>query len=171
MRSLLLSAGLLTASLYATAPLRALKAFYITSAAMAPTLQRNERILVDRQAYAKQPPQRGDIVFFYPPYNAVSPNAQNAPFVSRVVGLPGEKIEVKGGKVFIDGTALTENYTTHPPDYVLEATAIPEGQYFTLSDNRSSAYDSHAWGTVPEDHMIGKITWRYWPLNHWGTVN
>ena len=91
--------------------------------------------------------QRGDIVVF------VSPDNSGNTLLKRVVGLPGETIEIKDGQVLINGTVLTETYTAEPLTYTVESTVIPEKNYYMLGDNRNHSSDSHNFGPVPADNV------------------
>jgi len=90
------------------------------------------------------------------------------PFIKRVIGLPGETVEIKDGKVFIDGIPLDEEeYIMAPPNNPMPATEIPENEYFVLGDNRNSSNDSHNGWTVPRDNIIGRAWFIYWPPSKW----
>ena len=92
------------------------------------------------------------------------------PFVKRVIGLPGETVEVKDGLVFIDGVALDEPYVREAPRYATAEKVIPDGEYYVLGDNRNSANDSHNGWTVPEENVIGKARVTYWPPSRWNVI-
>jgi signal peptidase I len=131
--------------------------------AMGPTLPNGSYILTDRLAYQKNEPQRGDIVLFSLPLDS----AQD--LIKRVVGLPGESIEVKEGIVTINGTPLDEPYIAAQPLYN-GTWVVPEGQYFVLGDNRNDSRDSHQWGFLPREYIIAKAVWIYYPLAHFGKI-
>lgn len=139
------------------------EARYIPSGAMIPTLQINDKVLVDKHSYQTQPPQRGDIVLFHPTPTLVAQNFKD-PFIKRVIGLPGETIQVKSNKVYINGKALSENYLAEPPDYEYGPVTIPNNAYFVLGDNRNNSYDSHYWGFVPRANIFGKAIGIYCPV-------
>lgn len=135
---------------------------YIPSESMKPTLQKDDRILVDRLAYQGQGPQRGDLIIFNPTESLQAQNFKDA-FVKRVIGLPGETVAVKGGKVLINNQPIQEQYIAEPPEYQWGPARVPDNAYFVLGDNRNNAYDSHYWGYVSRDLIIGKVTRIYWP--------
>jgi signal peptidase I len=128
---------------------------YMPSGSMLPSIQINDRFLIDKAVYRSQPPQRGDIITFQPTDVLRQQNFKDL-FLKRVIGLPGEKIEVKNGFVYISGKRLQENYLEEPPNYQFGPVVIPIDQYFVLGDNRNNSYDSHYWGFVPRSLIIGK---------------
>lgn len=142
---------------------------YIASEAMIPTLQVGDRLLVDKVEYRSKPPQRRDIIVFNPTEALKQQNFKDA-FIERIIGLPGESLEVKTGKVYINGQPLQEDYIAEPPEYQHDLVKIPPDAYFVLGDNRNNSYDSHYWGFVPRDHIIGKATKIFWPPKRGGTV-
>ncbi len=140
---------------------------------MEPTLERNQRLVVvlNRVAYLFQKPQRGDIIIFDPPFES------EKPYVKRIIGLPGESVEIRGGKVYIykdsQTLILDEPYIKEPISYVFPKYSVLEGQYFVLGDNRNVSADSHTgngW-SVPRQNIIGKVWLSIWPVNRWGTVH
>ncbi|OUC15672.1 MAG: signal peptidase I [Alkalinema sp. CACIAM 70d] len=145
------------------------EARYIPSGSMLPTLQINDRLIVDKVSYKFNSPQRGDIVVFNPTQALEQQNFHDA-FIKRVIGLPGDKVEVKGGRVYINDQALRENYIQEDPQYELPPTIVPEGQYLVLGDNRNNSYDSHYWGFVPKEKIIGRAVVRFWPPNRVGEI-
>jgi signal peptidase I len=143
---------------------------YIPTGSMLPTLQINDRLLIDKLSYRFNSPQRGDIIVFSPPDNLSTSQFQD-PFIKRVIGLPGETVEVKSGRVFINGQPLSENYLEEKPNYHFEAAKVPENSYLVLGDNRNNSYDSHFWGFVPREKIIGRAIVRFWPLGRVGSIN
>jgi signal peptidase I len=150
---------------------------YIPSGSMLPTLQINDRLMVDKISYRFSNPARGDMVVFAPP--AVLNVKDN--FIKRVIGLPGDRVEVKAGKVYINGKILTEKYVAEAPNYTWTKTessdadftpnrVVPEGQYLVLGDNRNNSLDSHYWGFVAKDKIVGKAIVRYWPISRTGGI-
>ena len=131
---------------------------------MNPTLQNGEYILVNKLAYKTGKPQRGDIVVFMFPMNL------EEDLIKRVIGLPGESVSVKDGVVSINGTPLIEPYINAAPFYNGEW-QVPEGQLFVLGDNRNDSRDSHQWGLLPIENVIGKAVLIYWPPEVWQVIN
>jgi signal peptidase I len=128
---------------------------------MNPTLQNGEYILVNRLAYKTGEPDRGDIIVF-------SQDGQD--LIKRVIGLPGETVNISGGIVTINGQELQEPYIAQDPLYVGEW-SVPEGYLFVLGDNRNDSRDSHQWGLLPVENIIGKSVLIYWPPPEWKIIN
>lgn len=146
------------------------EARYIPSGSMEPTLQINDRLIIDKISYNFRQPQRGDIVVFSPTEALKQQNFKDA-FIKRVIGLPGETVEVKGGRVYVNDQALREQYIEEEPEYSYGPVTVPEDNYLVLGDNRNNSYDSHYWGFVPRDNIIGRAIVRFWPLNRVGEVD
>jgi len=121
----------------------------VEQSSMFPTLAEGQRIFINKLV---KEPDRGDIVVFKNPNNAV-----NTPLIKRVIGLPGEEVEVRSGVVYINGSPLNETYIDKMPHYDLPKSIIPGGEYFVLGDNRNSSRDSHSGWTVPQDNILGKV--------------
>ncbi len=145
------------------------EARYIPSGSMLPTLQINDRLIVDKVSYRFESPQRGDVVVFNPTDELLRQNFKDA-FIKRVIGLPGETIEVLNGRVYVNGKALNEDYVADRPDYQWGPQTVPQGSYLVLGDNRNQSYDSHYWGFVPREKIIGRAVVRFWPLDRIGTI-
>ena len=145
------------------------EARYIPSGSMLPTLQINDRLIVDKLGYHFKSPERGDVVVFSPTDTLEKQNFHDA-FIKRVIGLPGDKVEVKGGRVFINDQALRENYIAEDPQYQYGPVTVPQDAYLVLGDNRNNSYDSHYWGFVPRDRIIGQAIVRFWPMNRLGEI-
>ncbi|XTZ10179.1 MAG: signal peptidase I [cyanobacterium endosymbiont of Rhopalodia yunnanensis] len=146
------------------------EARYIPSSSMEPTLQVNDRLIIEKVSYHFQEPKRGDVVVFNPTKALQEKDFRDA-FIKRVIGLPGETIEVKTGKVYVDGQVIKEKYISEDPNYDYGPVTVPEKQYLVLGDNRNNSYDSHYWGHVPKEKIIGKAFVRFWPFNRLGILN
>ena len=160
------------------------QAFFIPSASMVPTLKVGDRVLVNKFVYDFGETQRGDIIVFEDPHptgGEVQRNPLQAlwhwlteglgfstgaeqDFIKRVVGLPGETIEMRKGKVFIDGQPIEEPYLVRPGNGDYEPKAIPEGHVFVMGDNRPNSSDSRSiLGFIPEEKIVGKAFVLLWP--------
>lgn len=131
---------------------------------MDPTLADSQYLVVNKLIYRLQDPQRGDIIVLHD----TKDDARK--LIKRVIGLPGETIEIRAGQVLVDGQALNEPYIARPAGYSQPATEIPAGQYYVLGDNRNNSSDSHNWGTLPEGKIVGKAWLSYWPVSRWGII-
>jgi signal peptidase I len=141
------------------------QSYTVVMSSMEPNFQQGECIMVNKVCYHSSGPQRGQVIIFNPPFDS------EYPFIKRVIGLPGETVEIKDGNVFINGTALEEDeYIMAPPSYTMSAKEIPENEYFVLGDNRNNSNDSHTGWTVPRDNIIGKAWFIYWPPSSWGVI-
>jgi signal peptidase I len=131
---------------------------------MNPTLQNGEYILVNRLAYKTGEPNRGDIIVFSFPAD------EGQDLIKRVIGLPGETIKIGDGMVTINDQELQEPYIAQDPLYFGEWT-VPDGYLFVLGDNRNDSRDSHQWGLLPLENVIGKSVLIYWPPPEWKIIN
>ena len=138
--------------------------FQVRGSSMNPTLQDGQYLVVSKLAYWLYPPERGDIIVFRPPNNL------SEDYIKRIVGLPGEQVEIRGGEIWIDGGLLEEPYIANPASYS-SAWNLREEEYFVLGDNRSNSNDSHTWGKLPRENIVGKVWLSYWPPEAWGTVD
>lgn len=153
------------------------EARYIPSGAMEPTLKVGDRILINKTAYLATTPQRGDIVTFVAPEAAVSvclaganSGSTNTVFIKRIVGLPGEQVEIRNQQVLINGQPIEEPYILAKPDYQYGPKTVLANSYFVLGDSRNNSCDSHYWGFVPKANITGKATWRYLPPDRAGQI-
>ncbi|MFE4105930.1 signal peptidase I [Almyronema epifaneia] len=142
---------------------------FIPSDSMVPTLLVGDHLIVEKLSYHLHLPQHGDVVVFKAPPALLEQNLRDD-LIKRVIGLPGDVVEVRAGKVFVNGNVLEEPYLKDLPNYGIGPIAVPNGQYFVLGDNRNHSYDSHYWGFVPAGNIIGHAVWCYYPLTHWGKV-
>ncbi|MGI6451871.1 MAG: signal peptidase I [Syntrophomonadaceae bacterium] len=135
----------------------------IPTGSMLPTIREQDRVMVNKFIYYFKEIQRGDVVVFDPPEALKS----EIDYIKRVIGLPGETVEIKEGKVFIDGRALEEPYLNEGLSYEYGPVVVPEDSLFVLGDNRNSSYDSHRWNAwLTQDRVKGKAFLIYWPINH-----
>ena len=163
---------------------------WIPSGSMEPTLQVKDRIFVERVTRFYATPKRGDVMIFYPPFVELDNTfagvfkrlsgffCKDIAYIKRVIGLPGEKIEIKhypDGRsfVYINDRRLDEEYIMSEYDYhkcnenmFCGPFIIPEGEYFMMGDNRGNSQDSRFWGTLPQERFIGRAVFTFWPLNH-----
>jgi signal peptidase I len=128
---------------------------------MLPTLNTGEFVIVNKLAYKVGNPKYGDIIVFH------FPRDPEQEYIKRVIGLPGDQIVISQKQVQVNGTVLEEPYITDPPLYEADWT-IPDNSLFVLGDNRNNSSDSHNWGPVPMDYVVGKALFIYWPLDKWG---
>ena len=144
---------------------------FIPSNSMDPTLHIGDRLIVDKISYRWDSPSRGDIVVFVPPPQLTEYGyGKGQAFIKRIIGEPGHTVQVTHGQVFLDGSPLAESYTLEPPNYDMLPVAIPEGYLFVMGDNRNDSNDSHVWGVLPQENIIGRAWFRFWPLDRLGNV-
>jgi signal peptidase I len=144
---------------------------FIPSDSMLPTLQVGDRLVVEKVSYRFRTPATGEIIVFDPPQQLqIQGYDKDQAFIKRVIGTPGQTIQIQRGKVYLNGTALEENYIAEPPAYNMEAVRVPEDQLFVMGDNRNNSNDSHVWGFLPKQNIIGHACFRFWPLSRLGRV-
>lgn len=172
--------------------------FKVDGRSMMPTFENGEMLLVNRNAYRSLDawdfvdwipgvdernttpildfgePVRGDVIVFTPPEPG-----EDKPYIKRVIGLPGDEIQVRDNNVYVNGVQLDEEYvdgkySTCPTgwEYCGDATVtVPDGSVYVMGDNRTNSEDSRFFGVVPEENIIGKAWIVYWPTDSWGTVD
>jgi signal peptidase I len=136
---------------------------FIPSGSMEPTLQIGDRILVDKISQNWQELQRGDILIFYPPASPAIDDNTKA-YIKRLIGIEGDRIAIQNGKVYRNGAALNETYIAEVPNYRMRELIVPQGYYWMMGDNRNHSNDSHIWGFLPKENVIGKATIRFFPF-------
>jgi signal peptidase I len=142
-----------------------IQSYSVIMFSMQPNFYHGDSIMVNKVTYRFSDPQRGQVIIFNPPFD--SPH----PFIKRVIGLPGDIVEIRDGKVFINGTPLDEDrYIKERSNYTMPATQVPANEYFVLGDNRNNSNDSRGGWTVPRDNIIGKAWFVYWPPGRWEVV-
>jgi signal peptidase I len=163
---------------------------YIPTSSMEPTLQINDRLIIDKVTYRFRLPERGEIVVFYPPASPVIADSANKVYIKRLIAIPGDRVSIDNGKVFVNGNALQEPYIAEPPNYQLPVRdpqdpnacqncfvpnlinpgsqpsfTVPPNSYWVMGDNRNNSLDSHAWGFLPAENLVGRAVFRYWPID------
>ena len=143
----------------------------IPSESMYPTLHTGDRLVVEKVSYRFHPPETGDIVVFQtPPELQRRGYDKNQAFIKRIIGRPGEVISVANGKVYLNGQPLQEDYIAEPPNQPFPTVKIPEDEFFVMGDNRNDSNDSRYWGFLPQQNLIGRATFRFWPLDRIGLI-
>ena len=163
------------------------QAFWIPSSSMEETLQVNDRVLVNKLAYQFGDLGRGQVIVFDDPRGldregesfvgavvrnvaeSIGLSTPRSEFIKRVVGLPGETVEIKDGVVLIDGIPLDEPYVTDGPSLAdFAAVTVPPAHIFVMGDNRSASQDSRFFGPIPQDDVVGRAFVIIWPPSRWG---
>ena len=138
----------------------------VEGTSMVPLLSDQERIFVNKFVYRFEPIQRGDVVVFWYPLD------RSKSFIKRVVALPGELVEMRDGKLYVNGRLLSEQFV--PKEYLDSSSfgpyTIPDEQYFVMGDHRSSSNDSRVFGPVPREAIYGKAVFAYWPFDRFGVI-
>ena len=143
---------------------------------MYPSFEDKEYLMTDKISYRMGEPVRGDVVVFHAPAGAHCPTGTGCDFIKRVIGLPGDIVEVTNGKYYINNKELPEAYL--PEEFVTYSgsftgggpVVVPPNEYFVSGDNRSHSSDSRAFGFVPKGNIVGKVFFRYWPPGRVGTL-
>ena len=139
--------------------------FWIPSESMVPTIEVNDKVIVTNFSYWFEGPERGDVIVFRYPLDT------KKDYIKRCIGLPGETIEFRDSKLYVNGQMVQETYL--PEGLVFEdygPIEVPEGQYFMCGDNRNHSSDSRVWGFVEKRLIIGKAQVIYWPFDRWSTL-
>lgn len=131
---------------------------------MEPNLHDNQRLIIEKVSYYVHPPRRGDIIVLK------LPNHRSDALIKRVIGLPGETVEIRNGVVLINGEPLDEPYLNQSTYQGMPPRVVPEGEVFVLGDNRGFSNDSRSFGFVPFSDIVGRAWFRYWPLSEIGPV-
>jgi len=145
-----------------------IQAFYIPSGSMEPTLLVKDRLIVNKFLYKFRDPKRFDIVVFKYPYSREGEPRKD--YIKRIIGLPGETVEVKDGVVHIDGRRLSEDHAMNRDSGDFGPYVMPDDGYFMMGDNRPNSSDARYWRVhnLPRKFMIGPALFRFWPLNRLG---
>ena len=138
----------------------------VEGTSMAPLLADQERIFINKFVYRFESIARGDVVVFWYPLD------HSKSFIKRVIGLPGEMVEIREGQVYVNGSLLAEPYV--PPQYEdandFGPMRVPANQYFVMGDHRISSNDSRVFGPVGEQYIYGRAVFAYWPFEHFGVI-
>ncbi|MFN5195215.1 MAG: signal peptidase I [Cyanobacteriota bacterium] len=145
---------------------------WIPSGSMLPTLQLQDRILVEKlRARLHRALPLGSIVVFHPPAPLLAAGYDpGAALIKRVVARGGDRVAVRDGRLWRNGAPLDPDWSPVAIGYALEELTVPDGQLLVLGDNRNASLDSHLWGPLPADAVIGTAVWRYWPLSRFGPL-
>jgi signal peptidase I len=140
--------------------------YRIENHSMEPNFYEGQFVLVNKLAYRLGQPARGDVVVFHNPRNT------NEDYIKRIVGLPGDTVEVHDAAVYINGEQLTEDFPHNyiPPGEYMPPVTVGDGQLFVMGDNRPNSSDSRVFGPISQDLVVGKAWLRIWPLNKFGIV-
>ncbi len=136
--------------------------YRIDGSSMNPTLYDGQYLIINNVSYMLDTPQRGDVIVFRHPQNDLN-------LIKRVVGLPGDDVEIRDRQVFVNGVPLNEPYIEAPPAYN-GFWKVPENEFFVLGDNRNNSSDSHSWSFLPKENILGKAEVVYWPPQDWQLV-
>ena len=137
---------------------------------MLPNFEDRDYLVISKQAYSRTLPERGDVVVFET--ELVDENGNDKNLIKRVIGLPGEKVTVSDGKVYINGEQLDDSYTLEGYTNGMVEIVVPEGEVFCLGDNRLHSTDSRSYsvGCIPTDEIIGKVVFRLFPFSKFGLI-
>ena len=138
--------------------------FRIEGNSMEPNLHNGQYLIIEKLSYRFGTPQRGDVIVFHYPSNP------KRDFIKRIIGLPGETVEIHSGQIMIDGNSIDEAYLPNMGTYNWGPGVVGADEYFVLGDNRNNSSDSHSWGMLPRDLIIGKAWFTYWPVSAWGVI-
>jgi signal peptidase I len=141
-----------------------IQTFVVVMTSMEPSFHEGQRLVVNKAVYIFGDPQRGDVVIFK------APNDQHDDFIKRIIGIPGDTVEVKDGAVYVNGVKLDEPYIKSSPNYTMAKLEVPKDNYFVLGDNRNHSNDSHYGWLLPRENLIGKAWLSTWPPADWGLV-
>ena len=149
---------------------------WIPSGSMLPTLEIKERILIEKitpkinRVFGNES-KNNQIVVFNPPKALIDVGFEaNSALIKRVIGIPGDKLEVREGQLIRNGIKLKEPWIEEPINYEMDLIIVPKNSYWVLGDNRNNSLDSHLWGALPKEKLIGRAIFRYWPINKIGII-
>lgn len=133
----------------------------VPTTSMVPTIKPGDRLFVEKITHRFSGLERGEVIVFKPP----AQSGLKDDLIKRLIALPGDTVEIKDGKLFLNGEVQTEDYLAEPLKYNMPEITVPENKLFMLGDNRNRSYDSHEWGFVDIQNVKGKAFITYWPLN------
>lgn len=143
----------------------------IPSGSMLPTLQIGDKLFVDKIYFKMTELKRFDIITFMPPQGAQGGDVKlGTPWIKRLIGLPGDTIQVMDGKLYLNDKPLEEPYIKQKPTYSYGPVTVPDGMVFVMGDNRNNSNDSHFWGFLPMENIKGRAFYRYWPPDRIGPI-
>ena len=145
---------------------------WIPSGSMLPTLQLQDRILVEKvRPHLGRNFKPGTVVVFHPPAQLVEAGYDpSSALIKRVMAGPGDRVEILGGRLLRNGIPVDPDWGAEPMDYQFGPVVVPPGHLLVLGDNRNASLDSHVWGPLPRQEVIGTAFWRYWPLQRFGPI-
>lgn len=165
-------AFVISASVFVVVYLFLMQPHQVKGASMSPTFKDKEYLLTDKISYRRSDPSFGDVIVFKAPVN------ENFDFIKRVIATPGQTVMIKEGHVYINGTMLDEYYLsdtviTYAGQFLLEGESylVQPGEVMAFGDNREHSSDSRDWGPVPEQNIVGRVFFRYWPTDSIGVVS
>jgi signal peptidase I len=140
-----------------------LQPFTVEGQSMEPTFHNGEYILVDKVTYRLRSPERGDVVVF------VYPGDPSLDYIKRIIGVPGDHVTIRNHQVYVNSVPISEPYIAAEPDYAGGScnycdVRVPTGDFYVMGDNRNNSSDSHEWGLLPRQNIIGRAWLSYWPL-------
>ncbi|GHO93155.1 signal peptidase I [Reticulibacter mediterranei] len=135
------------------------QSYHVNDASMQPGLSADSYVMINKQAYLFRPPQRGDVIVFHLPTNT------NIDYIRRIIGLPGDTVQIDGTQIKVNNTVLREPYVSASATPIVNTWKVPPDQYFVLGDNRPSSEDSRYWGPIPKTYIVGKAIFVYWPTD------
>jgi signal peptidase I len=136
----------------------------VDGSSMEPTLHTGEFVIVNKLSYKFSEPMIGDVIVFH------FPRDPEQEYIKRVIGLPGDRVEIRNGDVYVNDRPIEEDYIAADPAYDI-VSEVPQDSLFVLGDNRNNSSDSHNWGPVPLDFVVGKAVFVYWPPTEWGLID
>ena len=148
----------------------------VSGQSMDPFLKDKDYVLTDKISYRTRTPERGDIVVFHAPDAANCPSGAGCDYIKRIIGTPGDSVEIRDNTVIVNGEVLTESYLSPDVETLVGAFTrdrvieLGEREYFVMGDNRMHSSDSRAWGPIQPEMIVGRAFFRYWPVSSFGKL-